>query len=106
MKVRKREEIFTMRKKIFWSCVFIVCLFLSAFSSGEGVEIVKITNTPGQIYDNADMSALASMPEVEFFPALELCRFAASSPPFFILTGSIASLLYATCVLLLVSAID
>ena len=95
-----------MPQKTFWSCVLIVCLFLSTLSSGEGAEIVKITNTPGQIYDHVDMSALASMPEVEFFPALELCGFAVSSPPFSILTGSIASLLYATCVLLLVSAID
>jgi len=94
-----------MYKNKFWSCVFVVCLFLSALSSGEGAEIVKITNTPGQTFGFVDMAALIPTPEVVFYPALELCCFAVSSPPFSILIGPVASLLYATCVLLLVTAI-
>jgi len=44
-------------------------LFLSALSSGEGADIAEITNTPEQTCGSVDMPALASMPEVEFFPA-------------------------------------
>ena len=92
-----------MYKNKFWSCIFIVCLFLSALSSGESAEIVKMTNTPGQTNGYVDMAALFSMPEVEIFPAIELFRFTVSSP--LLQIGPIASLLYSTCVLLLVTAI-
>ena len=95
-----------MPQKTFWSSVFIVCLFFSTFSLGEGADIVDITNTPEQTCGYVDMATLASIPKVEFFPALELCCLAISSPPFSILAGPTASLLYATCVLLLVTAID
>ena len=48
----------------------------------------------GDAFGYVDMTALAPLPEIEFFPAPEPFRFAVDSPQFFLLPGSISLLDY------------